>query len=139
MPVYCGTLYHSIRNKICGHIRLHVVHSCSAAIARVVGAPSYVWNTTVLHTILLWRLASFALALQSCSEVGSKVTAFQSHLAVVNVCISKLNYFHCTKFVQHIRRIWFRTAFGIANACKGTISQYKMVHLCRFIQRLGQH
>ena len=31
------------------------------------------------------------LALQSCSEVGSKVTAFQSHLLVVGSCISKLN------------------------------------------------
>ena len=55
-------------------MQVHATHSGSFAIVKAVAAPKSEWNATinVLHRQ--------PLALLSCSEVGSKVTAFQSHL-----------------------------------------------------------
>ena len=74
---------------------MHAIHSGAFATVKAVAAPRCEWNATI------YVIHRHPLALKSGSEVGSKVTAFQSHLPAL-VCAF---LWHMTSFVQTIFHI----------------------------------
>ena len=76
-------------------MQVHAIHSGSFAIVKAVAAPRREWNAT------LYDIHRHTLALKSCSEVGSKVTAFQSHLPVLG-CVFLWGMTSCVETMFHI-------------------------------------